>query len=237
MNEHKVTNEENMMKIISRFDPFQLPNPVGSGSFANAYPFSRWDTSGRMFSRWIPKDYRPLWDAEMNGICYVSEAGGLRFYAMGYAGNAGKRSFHYSYKTAEARDKACSDFFASLKSHKERVRKYRAESYQPHTFKVGDIITNSWGYDQTNVDFYRIVKTSQHYVWIQAIAAHTSETGFMSGKSVPHIDTSATDPTKWGFIDKKEEVERHRASGENVCMKYGSGSKWDGKERYTSWYA
>ena len=33
------------------------------------------------------------------------------------------------------------------------------------------------------------------------------------------------------------EITQHKAYGDHVCMKYGSGSKWDGKRNYVSWYA
>lgn len=38
-------------------------------------------------------------------------------------------------------------------------------------FEVGDILVESWGYDQTNIDFYQIVRTSEKSVWIKEIAA------------------------------------------------------------------
>ncbi len=108
---------------------------------------------------------------------------------------------------------------------------------------MGDIITNSWGYDQTNVDWYRVTRTSEFYVWLQPIAGHTKETGFMSGQSVPHVETNDADPSKWGYKDTKEPEERHKATSygdpatSSVCFKFGSGSKWDGQARYESWYA
>ena len=35
--------------------------------------------------------------------------------------------------------------------------------------KVGDILTSSWGYDQTNVDFYQVVKLSKCFVELMPI--------------------------------------------------------------------
>lgn len=44
--------------------------------------------------------------------------------------------------------------------------------------KVGDVFTCSWGYDQTNVDFYRVIKTTASGVWVQQWqAAHVDTEG------------------------------------------------------------
>lgn len=33
--------------------------------------------------------------------------------------------------------------------------------------KVGDIFYTSWGYDQTNVEFFKVVRVSKSSVWVQ----------------------------------------------------------------------
>jgi hypothetical protein len=33
--------------------------------------------------------------------------------------------------------------------------------------KVGDIFYTSWGYDQTNVEFYKVVRATKSSVWVQ----------------------------------------------------------------------
>jgi hypothetical protein len=42
---------------------------------------------------------------------------------------------------------------------------------------------------------------------------------------------------KPGFHDLNEPEEQHKATGASVTFRFGSGSKWDGKPRYCSWYA
>jgi hypothetical protein len=37
--------------------------------------------------------------------------------------------------------------------------------------KVGDILYSSWGYDQTNIEFFKVVKVSEFSVWIQEVGA------------------------------------------------------------------
>jgi hypothetical protein len=55
--------------------------------------------------------------------------------------------------------------------------------------KVGDILQSSWGYEQTNVDFYEVVKATKAMVTVRRIAGKMlpSEDGYsaMSGFTVP----------------------------------------------------
>jgi hypothetical protein len=196
--------------------------------------------SGRKLSRWIPENSTVVKEKSGLGIVFVYRKNmplkGERIVAVAYRGNAAKPSFHYCYKDAAAVDQAIRKFFSGLKQHRELVSKRRTESYKPHTFKVGDIITNSWGYDQTNVDWYRVARTSKSYVWLQPIAGRTEETGFMSGNSTPHVETASENPEQWGFKDLKKPAEKHLASGDYISMKYGCGKKWNGEKVYESWY-
>lgn len=196
----------------------------------------------RLTQRWYPKGAMQINDPEGLGVCYVSPwLQPETWQVVAYAGTAGKPSFNNRFRSREQAEKSVETFFTSLLAHKVRLAEYRG-SEKPHALKAGDIITNSWGYDQTNVDWYRITRTSEFYVWLKPIAGHTTETRFMSGQSVPHVETMDADPTKWGYKDLNQPEQRHKATssgnGESyVCFKYGSGSKWDGKERYESWYA
>jgi hypothetical protein len=48
--------------------------------------------------------------------------------------------------------------------------------------KAGDILSCSWGYDQTNVDFYQVIKTTAKTATVQEIDKKNKYTGDMSGK-------------------------------------------------------
>jgi hypothetical protein len=48
-------------------------------------------------------------------------------------------------------------------------------------YQVGQILEGTWGYDQTNVDFYRIPKRTNDTLWLEPLAnISTGEAGFMS---------------------------------------------------------
>lgn len=58
----------------------------------------------------------------------------------------------------------------------------------PHvatTIEPGAILYSSWGYDQTNVDWYMVTRTTRASAWIVPMSAHEEQTGFMSGQASP----------------------------------------------------
>ena len=56
-----------------------------------------------------------------------------------------------------------------------------------HTIQVGDVFVESWGYDQTNIDFYQVVRVMPKSVEIQAIHATPVGEGYDT-KLVPDLD-------------------------------------------------
>jgi hypothetical protein len=171
-------------------------------------------------------------------VVYWKEENG-KFITKGFCGTSCNADFYEYTRKRENAEKRVREYFENIAAHKALVAKRREEANAGHTLKVGDIITNSWGYDQTNVDWYRITKTSHSFVWLQRISAQMTDerSGHDSGYFVANINTEGEDPSKWGFTDlTKYPVEKHKASGQSVTMQFGCGSKWHGEAVYTSWY-
>jgi len=100
--------------------------------------------------------------------------------------------------------------------------------------KVGDIFFTSWGYDQTNVDFFQIIEKGQNNVVAQEIAKQEvpKSQSFMSARVRPVKDQFIGNPfiakvTQFGIIGGKIS----KFSGEAAFYTYGN----DGV--YSSWYA
>lgn len=53
-----------------------------------------------------------------------------------------------------------------------------------HSVEVGDIFTSSWGYDQTNVDFYEVVRTTPKSVEIRAIGTRVAQVDSVGNERV-----------------------------------------------------
>jgi hypothetical protein len=196
-------------------------------------------TAQRISTRWIPQNSTAVSHPRGSDIavvyCYQS---GPRPAALCYIGSAGKSSWHHSFFSEEARQKHIADTFAGIDTTAEWKAKNKAERQAPHDLKIGDIIVNSWGYEQTNIDWYVVTKTTDHYVWVQSIAAHMtpSESGnSMAGYFLPDLPPR---PCKRCGSGEPDPPEKHAAStGGYVNFEHGSGHKWDGREERASWYA
>lgn len=55
--------------------------------------------------------------------------------------------------------------------------------------KVGDILKSSWGYEQTNVSFYQVVKATAKMLTVRRIGSEMESDAelSMSGKVVPKV--------------------------------------------------
>lgn len=54
-----------------------------------------------------------------------------------------------------------------------------------HGVQVGDIFYSSWGYDQTNVDYFEVVKVTAKMATVKEISAVQNPYGPMHGKCAP----------------------------------------------------
>lgn len=117
------------------------------------------------------------------------------------------------------------------------------DGYQP-----GAILYSSWGYDQTNIDFYRIEKRAGLMLTLAPLQSTVTETHYMSGHRIP-TDTPKdyfTDhDVAWGNKDKenpKPLFKRKLKTGADgkpngTVISHGWCRLWDGKPMTCSWYA
>ena len=116
--------------------------------------------------------------------------------------------------------------------------------------KVGDILYSSWGYDQTNIEFFKVVKVSEFSVWIQEVGAKVVEvTGWAHEKVIP-TDSSDYQARNWDnvpdvfgnvntYITKTHPIQRKKiktyGGGYGVSLNsFSSAWLWDGKPKEAS---
>lgn len=183
----------------------------------------------RLAARYIPKGSRRVSIKAAQAVVYLYEvkrADRVAYFAIGYAGTAGRSSFHYSYRSQQDRCKAVTAFFASVVATAQRRAHAAAErKASGHTFKVGDIVNTSWGYDQTNVDFYAVTRITAKCVWVRKVAGDREQTGAMSGRCWPAMPIQFTG-----------EESRHVARSGYLTIDGHSASLTTG-DTYESWYA
>lgn len=97
-------------------------------------------------------------------------------------------------------------------------------------FKVGDILYNSWGYEQTNIEFYRVV----------AVKAKTIEIQELSMQTVPDSEGMDCDKVIAGsklLPNGRRYSLRVKPNGYlSAPERFYHFSKWDGRALYRSWY-
>jgi hypothetical protein len=140
--------------------------------------------------RYIPEGYELSWDDQDLGIqIYYKESptiGGLCF-----VGRAINPTWHYRFKNAEQRQAEVTKTFELVHAHAERkaTRKAKAkEASANHGVKAGDVFCSSWGYDQTNVDYYQVLSVSNKTAAFCKIAQLSESDGYLQGNCVPAIN-------------------------------------------------
>lgn len=150
----------------------------------------------------------------------------------------GKKVFYNRFHTVAAMMARIEASFAYLKDKADTKAKYLAEkranriAYDAATdFKVGDIVVNTWGYDQTQADFFKVQSLTKGFLTMVAVATKITESSPMSmcGTSMPVIENETGKPERHSVY--KSGVQTY------IRFKYGCGQKWDGRPVQCSWYA
>jgi hypothetical protein len=147
--------------------------------------------------RYIPKNYELIAKDERYGFEVHGGQLAGKYFAICFRGKAFKPVWHYSFRTQEAMRKSIDETLAAEMDAVERKAKRQAEkklACASHDVKPGDIFRASWGYDQTNIDYYQVVSISGQMATVRAIGCMSEETGFMSGDSVPELDRFIGEP-------------------------------------------
>lgn len=139
----------------------------------------------RLQARYIPKNARCILEHENGSALYTYEIAG-KFYAIAFRGTSAKSDFHYSYRTDAQRQEQILRWKAAVEASAQFKAERAAEKAAwSNPLKAGDILYTSWGYDQTNVEFFAVTKVSGRRIWVREIASDYEATGFMSGKTWP----------------------------------------------------
>ena len=108
-----------------------------------------------------------------------------------------------------------------------------------HDLKIKDIVSCSWGYEQTNVDFYEVVSVTKASVRLRAIAQENqSNDGNWTGTTTPKPGVYTSEPFLVRVREDyriNEELGRPDKSLVKISS-YSYARRWDGKpQSYTSY--
>ena len=107
-----------------------------------------------------------------------------------YRADAFRPTYHYSYKTTDKAREALRRFAdeaeAIATERDNRKAERRAKLDQPHGLAVGDVLRSSWGYDQTNTDYFEVTRViGKRTVEVRQLAEQIEQTAWAQGNSVP----------------------------------------------------
>jgi hypothetical protein len=158
-----------------------------------------------------------------------------------YRGKQSKPVYNYRFETTEKRQNFIDRFLAEEK----KVTDYKANQLQERkaalanvidTVKVGDVYATCWGYDQTNVEFYQVIKIiGKRTVEVREIAQ-------MHVEGSEGYDCCYVKPVLNDFLDDEESF-RAKVGVDSIASRKiiggTSASKYDlanEKGCYKSWY-
>lgn len=136
-----------------------------------------------------------------------------------------------------------------LKAQKENNTKEKVEKVQEyeHGYKVGDILYISWGYEQTNLDFFQVVAATEKSIRIVEVSMKVKEQNGVSSMSRDvSFDTTTATPLERSYAIK----DQIKGDVKKICSYEYNGKKtiyvkvnnhhlikYHGEKLYESWYA
>jgi hypothetical protein len=145
-----------------------------------------------------------------------------------------------AFKTVEDCEKWIEEKYRNIYLNLKADAKRKAEKREAQKlvnasdfYAAGDIVYSSWGYEQTNVDFFQVVKMTKKTITVKPIAGARVE-----GSEYSHGMAWNVTAVKDAFIEGGKEMRLTvRPKGAlSGGRSYACYSKWDGSAKYVSSY-
>lgn len=93
-----------------------------------------------------------------------------------------------------------------------------------HRYLVGDILYTSWGYEQTNVTFWQIIKTTDKTLWLRPIAKETAEVHTSMSQTVTPVPNKFVE---YALANTKDSIIRRRVKAYADRQPIFGSNSWD----------
>lgn len=144
-----------------------------------------------------------------------------------FIGKQNTATGHYIYKDYADFEKALDLQVESVKyALAQKAKRMQERKDYKHDYVVGDILYSSWGYDQTNVNFYQVIAVVGKQVTLREVASKTVR----SDRSAEYV---AAMPDRFVGPPIKKMVQQGGMVNIDSSQR---AYKWDGKPKYeTAW--
>lgn len=107
-----------------------------------------------------------------------------KFFVSGFKGKRSvKADLHIRCGNLEAAKKAAEEFIhKQAQQHKEKLAH---ADQQVNIFTEGDLLVSRWGSEQTNIDFYQVIKATAKNIRFRKLKTEISFTDVLNGKCIP----------------------------------------------------
>jgi hypothetical protein len=101
-------------------------------------------------------------------------------------------------------------------------------------YEVGSIVDSSWGYDQTNVDFYRIEKRTGSTVWLIPLTCRRVDGAGLTGTATPGDPKAVGEYEigskgyRWNGKPIRRTLKYRNGQPVGFSIKHGWASAWNG---------
>lgn len=157
------------------------------------------------------------------------------------AGLSGSPAFFYSFRSLDRAELYVREWLASqalsrqARATRDAERKAKRAAFKASDFwAVGDVGHTFWGYDQTNVEFFQVVRLLPRSVVVRQVAENNSDHGQPGG--------GRTQPRRFEFVGPEQlcPIDEHGNFNAGPCYDKPRPifrhhvSKWTGKSVHTS---
>ena len=169
------------------------PNTQSGSESSNAMPGSN-STSDHLYGlrkAFVPPEYALVFThGDLGVVVFREVAKDGVVYMVGFSGKRARPDFNYRFRSIEQAQKHQDMWHTGLvhraAAKSERKAAKAAATKHPHLLKVGDVLVASWGYEQTNIDYYQVTRlVGKQSVEIRELRRQAEATGFMRGECVP----------------------------------------------------
>lgn len=137
--------------------------------------------------------------ADFNGMLFFKEKQnaekGSSYEVVAYSGRRMKPDFYYRFRSLSEANSyveswASGQYNHALEKQERKERKKELNKKAQELVSVGDIFKASWGYEQTNIDYYQVISmTGKRTVELRKIAGNMIERSYGDqGRKVPVPD-------------------------------------------------
>lgn len=138
-----------------------------------------------------PKFQLKFTDDALGAVVFLQTTDSETVYMIGFSGKRAKPDFHYSFRTLERAEVYQDTWHKGLVQRATDKAERKADkaaklAAEPHTLVIGDVLVASWGYEQTNYNYYQITRlVGKQSVEIRELGRQVDATGCMQGDCVP----------------------------------------------------